>query len=146
MGLFSGIKNTYKKSEAAVIVQNLLEELKQNGLFDSDPAIVANKLVEAAWETRPDVFSGKYGERPHKLSLAAYSLANAIDKLDRDSRTRATLQIPFGQLMREIVRNAKSYPFNEVDHILLSGAAQLFDQLTAEMHEDPLSKEMPEMR
>ena len=30
MGLFSGIKNTYKKSEAAVIVQNLLEHQQED--------------------------------------------------------------------------------------------------------------------
>ena len=141
MGLFSGIKNTFKKSEAAVVIQNMLEELKHMGLFDSDPAKVANKMVEAAWDSRPEVFNGTHGERPHKLALAAYSFAYTINKLDRDSQTRATLQIPFGKLMLELLKNGKAYPFNELDTILIEGAAGLFHQLMEEMNNDPLMHE-----
>ena len=46
MGLFSGIKSRYKKSEAAVVVQKLLEHQANVGMCDLDPRKTANKLVE----------------------------------------------------------------------------------------------------
>lgn len=57
---------------------------------------------------------GTHGERPHKLAFAAYSFAYTINKLDRNSQTRATLQIPFGKLMLELLRNGKAYELDAV--------------------------------
>lgn len=76
MGLFSGVKDTYKKSEAAVVVQNLIEENVRDGWMESNnPAQLANILVGRAWDAMPDVFSGKFGQRPHKISVAAIALS-----------------------------------------------------------------------
>ena len=141
MGLFSGIKNNYKKSEAAVVIQNMLEELKRMGFFDSNPAKVANMMVESAWQSRPDVFCGNYGERPHKLVVAAYSFAYAIESLKRDSQTRTTLGIPFGKLMAELLENGKMYPFNKIDYVLLDRAGGVFQKLLQEMESDPLMQD-----
>lgn len=66
MGLFSGIKNTYQKSIAAVVVQNLLEHQAKAGIFDGDPASVANKLVAEVWDHKPDIFNGtRRGDPAH---------------------------------------------------------------------------------
>ena len=53
MGLFSGVKSRYKKSEAAVVIQKLLEHQANIGLFDLDPAKVANMLIAVVWSTKP---------------------------------------------------------------------------------------------
>ena len=50
MRLFKGIKDTYKKSEAAVIAQNLLTIFSKNHMFSGDPAQVANKIIGEIWE------------------------------------------------------------------------------------------------
>ena len=78
MALFRGIKSTYKKSEAAVVVQNLLEHQAKAGLFNLDPASIATKLVAAAWKQKPDVFDGLFGQRPHKITVAAFAFANGM--------------------------------------------------------------------
>lgn len=82
MRLFGGIKDTYKKSEAAVVVQNLLEMQQKSGLFDSDPASSATSLVDAVWTKNPHIFDGRFGQRPHKISLAASAFSNAIEVLE----------------------------------------------------------------
>jgi len=139
MGLFSGIKNTFKKSEAAVVVQNLLEETKRVGFFDSDPARVANRLVESAWDSRPDIFGGAYGDRPHKVTFAAYSFAYAIGNLRRDSPARDALVIPFGKLMLYLQKTGHLFSFNRLDNELLGAALCVFEELMAEeMAENPL--------
>lgn len=71
MGLFGGIKNTYKKSEAAVVVQNLLEMQVKAGMVDLDPASTATKLIDAVWTDSPHMFDGRFGQRPHKISAAS---------------------------------------------------------------------------
>lgn len=58
MRLFGGVKDTYRKSEAAVVVQNLLETQQKGGLFDSDPASSATTLVDAVWTKTPHLFDG----------------------------------------------------------------------------------------
>ncbi len=137
MGLFSGIKNTYKKSEAAVVVQNVLEDAKRIGVFDSDPAKVANKMIEAAWSSRPDVFDGSYGVRPHKVAVAAFSFAYAIANAPKPGVLRSTLFYPFSKLMIEIERNADFFPFNNIDNKLLSTAVSIHRDLIKEMESDP---------
>jgi hypothetical protein len=62
MGLFSGIKNTFKKSEAAMVVQKLLETQAKVGLLLHDPAELARALVMAVWDKHPALFTGRDAE------------------------------------------------------------------------------------
>ena len=63
MGLFTGLKSNWMKSEAAVvIIQNLLEKQSNFGTCNLDAAKVANLSVGKAWETMPDVFNGNFGQ------------------------------------------------------------------------------------
>lgn len=138
MGIISGIKNTFKKSEAAVVVQNLLEHQSGAGLFDGDPARSATLLVEAAWQTRPDVFDGKFGQRPHKLSVAAIAFANAVQRSRPDNPNRDAFGLCLGMLLSEAESNGSFYPLTSMDHHLLSDAAAVFSALALEMEDDPL--------
>jgi hypothetical protein len=67
MGLFSGIMDTYKKSEAAVVVQNLPEHQARVGLLDVDPGKLANRLISLIWDQKPDLFGRKFGEAAQNL-------------------------------------------------------------------------------
>jgi hypothetical protein len=126
MGIFSSIKSTYKKSEAAVVVQNLLEHQAKSGWFDMNPASLANRLVAAVWEQKLDVFDGKFGQRPHKIAVAASALASGICLLEENDRNRYALVFSLGNILAEIEVNGTLYPFNSLDHHLLEEAASVF--------------------
>jgi hypothetical protein len=131
-GGFSGIKSTLKKSEAAVVVQNLLEHQARAGMFPADPAKVANKLVLAVWSQKPDMFDGKFGQRPHKISVAAAALANGIFNLDEDNPNRTGLVLALGNLLSEVEVNGRLYPLSSIDHQLLEMAMSTFSELADE--------------
>lgn len=145
MGLFSGIKSTYKKSEAAVVVQNLLEHQANVGLFDLDPAKLANKLVEIVWDTKPDVFDGKFGQRPHKITVAASALANGIELFDEGDLNRNALVLSLGNILSELETNGRLYPLNSLDHQLLEVSMSIFAEIAQEFSESPLAGEIDEI-
>ena len=85
MGFFGGINNTLKKAEAAVIVQNLLEIQVKAGTLPVDSKVLyelSKKLINSAWEEKPDIFGGSFGQRPYKISVAAAAFACGIRVLD----------------------------------------------------------------
>ena len=126
MGLFSGIKDNIKKSEAAVCVQNLLEQQKSIGYFSGDPARTANALVQAAWDERPDIFSGKFGQRPHKIAVTAIALCRALSLTQESDPNRLALLACLGTALSEAHTNAGFYPFNNLDMTLLEAAGEVF--------------------
>jgi hypothetical protein len=145
MDLFSGIKSTFKKSEAAVVVQNLLEHQVNSGLFDLDPPKAANKFIELVWNTKPDLFSGKFGQRPHKISVAAAALAHATQLFDRDDVNCNAIVIALGNVLSEIDVNGRLYPLNALDEQLIDEAMFTFTKITQEFENSPLSKEVDEI-
>jgi len=145
MGLFSGIKSTYKKSEAAVVVQNLLEHQVKVGLFDLEPAKLATKLIEIVWDTKPDVFNGKFGQRPHKIIVAASALANGITFFDDEDLKRNALVLSLGNILSEIETNGRLYPFNSLDHQLLEASMSIFAEITQDFAEPPHTEETDEL-
>lgn len=145
MGLFSGIKSTYKKSEAAVVVQNLLEHQAKVGLLDLDPAKLANKLVEVVWDSKPDVFDGKFGQRPHKITVAASALANGIELFEDGDLNRNALVLSLGNILSELETNGRLYPFNSLDHQLLDASMSIFAEIAKEFSESPIADEIDEI-
>ena len=133
MGLFSGIKDTYKKSEAAVVVQNLLEIQVKIGCFSHDPAVFANTLIQSVWDEKPDIFSGKFGQRPHKLAVAAIALSRALSTARQDDPHRMALLASLGKVLSESHKNAGFYPFNNIDLTLLEAAGEVFIEKGNEM-------------
>ncbi len=145
MGLFSGFKNTLKKSEAAVIVQDLLQMQVDAGLLERDPAKLANTLVETAWSSKPDIFNGGFGQRPFKLSVAAISLGMGIQHFANDEDTRNALIISLGNILSELEVNGRLYPLNGIDEQLLSAAMAIFAEATEEMLDSPLGCEIDDI-
>ena len=125
MSLFSGITDAYKKSEAAVVVQNLLEHQARVGLLDADPRELANRLVSLVWDAKPDMFGGKFGQRPHKLSVAAAALANGFNQFN-DDLNQGALLIALGNLLTKLEINGHLYSLNVIDHTLIGAAASIF--------------------
>lgn len=128
MGLFSGIKNNYKKSEAAVVVQNLLEHQQKIGLFDANPGSTATRLVGDLWDARPDIFNGNFGQRPHKLTVAAAALASGLRSQWPNESDRNAILVCLGIVLSEVERNGSLYPFNGVDERLIALSLARFQE------------------
>jgi len=126
MGLFDGITNTYKKSEAAVVVQNALAHYAAMGLFTMEPAPYATKLINAVWDHKPDIYNGKFGQRPHKITVAITALANGLKVREKDSPVWNVLAMALGVLFKELDANEGFYPLNSLDNELLNEAFTYF--------------------
>lgn len=142
MGLLRGVKNTYKKSEAAVIVQNLLEMQAKMGMLDLDPASTANKLIEEVWSESPHLFDGRFGQRPHKLSVAAAAFARAVDRLGDNDPVMYVFMIAMGNIMNEVSTNGRLYPFNSVDIQLLEAASGIFASVSERVEQSPMGQDI----
>lgn len=132
MGLFNAIKNTYRKSEAAVVVQNLLEHQAKAENFDLDPASYANRLITAIWDQKPDIFDGKFGQQPHKLTVAAVALANGVSQLEESDPNWHALVFSLGNILSELEVNGRLYPLNSLDHQLLETAIAVFAKVASD--------------
>lgn len=130
MGLFGAVKSNWKKSEAAAVVQNLLEHQAKYGFFNADPAQTATFLIAKVWDSKPDIFNGKFGQRPHKMSVAAISLSSAIDNLSPQNDNYSSLIIALGNLLQEWETNGSLYPLNSIDNELLKAALQTFIEVS----------------
>jgi hypothetical protein len=133
MSLFGSIKNTYQKSVAAVVIQNLLEHKVKANIFDLDPASIANKLVTEVWDQKPDIYSGKFDQRPHKLAVAAAALANGIHLFEEDDVNRYALILSLGSILSEVEVNGRLYPFNSLDRLLLQEAQAEYYEAAGEL-------------
>lgn len=142
MGLFGEMKSTFKKREAAVVVEKLLEHQVNIGLFDLNPAKLANELVKTAWETKSNVFEGKFGQRPHKITVASSALANGIELFDKVDPNRKALILSLGNLLRKLETNERFfYPLNSLDHWVLEYPFSVFEEVTREFPETLDEKE-----
>ena len=133
MGLFSGINNTLKKSEAAVVVQDLLEQQVRAGLFNLSAAPFANQLVQTIWRHKSEVLDGSQGPRPHKITIAAMALSTGVLLMDQGDLNRNGLILALGHLLDDVQRNGGLYSFNGLDHALLGSAASTFEQVAKEL-------------
>ena len=145
MGLFGGIKNTYKKSEAAIVVQNLLDIQAKAGMFDADPASTATRLIDAAWSNNPHLFDGSGGERPHKLSVAAFSLAIALDGLHDRDPSAVAFALSLGKILEEVTVNVHLYPINGSDLVLTGAAMKVYGAYHKRVMQTPLGREVDQI-
>lgn len=126
LGWFIKLISLFKKSDAATAVQNLLEHQAKYGFFEGDPASTATKYVQAAWDDKPHVFDGKFGSRPHKLSVVVYALALAVKKLhDLKDDQLAPVLIALINAMSEVEANGAYYPLTSVDRAIMEEALMI---------------------
>ncbi|MEZ5919095.1 MAG: hypothetical protein R3D66_04030 [Alphaproteobacteria bacterium] len=125
-GWFTKLISLYKKSDAATSVQNLLEHQAKYGVFEGDPASTATEYVQAAWDDKPHVFDGRFGKRPHKLSIVVYALALAVCELhNRSDDQLAPVLIALTNAMSEVEANGAYYPLTSVDRTIMEEALAL---------------------
>ncbi|WP_155399318.1 hypothetical protein [Vibrio campbellii] len=124
--MFKGIKDNYKKAQAAVIVENLPQMQIDSGMFETTLPVedLANKMVQQAWDVKPDLLGGRFGTRPHKLSVAAFTVAIAIVSYgnassERSSEFQDVCFLMFGNIMNEIEVNGRLYNLSETDNVVI---------------------------
>ena len=140
--MFRAIKNNYKKSEAAIVVQNLLELQAQKGLFSMNTGESANDLVRIVWDRTPHLFDGSFGQRPHKLSLAAAAFGNSLRILGVDNRNAQVFALCLAVILQELTVNRSLYPLNNSDHQILTQVASDLNRFQEAFSESPMGCEV----
>ena len=143
MGFFNSIKSNWKQYEAVVVLSELLEDQVTHGNFTSDPRQTAKLLISKIWSERPDIFNGKFGQRPHKLTVSAMSLAYALESLSPENINFIGLRIVLANLLEEWRNNGSSYPLNTLDNKLLKAAGQILIQLSNRTNETSNNNSKP---
>lgn len=131
--MFGGIKNNWKKSEAAVFIQNLFEGLQQQGMFPGNPAAIANKIIDKAFEGRPEIFDGSRGVRPHKVAYAAAALGMVGAEADRGGQLIVPVMMALGIILRDVEANYLAYSFSPLDKNLIETSRSIFERISSEM-------------
>jgi hypothetical protein len=153
--MFNNIKDTYKKSEASVVIQNLLKTQIDAGIFKLQSLSaddLAAILVLQGWDVNPELLGGRFGTRPHKLLVAIFAVAVVIVASETGSSSRPKWTIErspefqhaciniFGTLMNEIEKNGRIYNFNETDAAVLEiskkAASPILDKFFDEKGDD----------
>ncbi|MCE5232945.1 MAG: hypothetical protein ABFC67_07295 [Mizugakiibacter sp.] len=133
MAIFDGIRNNWRKAEAASIVQQLLEHDQKFGLVRRGAARYANELVGLAWQQSPHLYDGSRGVLPHKVAVAASALAHgakaAIGRDPQDPEAYA-LVVCLGQILQDVEHHDYLYTLNRLDEHLLGSAAQTFSEVS----------------
>ena len=132
MGIFSGIKNNLKKSEAAVVVQNLLEIQQRKGFAVSSPQILASTIIGGAWDEKPYFFDGSKYRRPHKITIAAISLARYCERYPTDTDHEAALS-SLATALDELQKNPDKYELQDIDYKFIELATKIFEKLVPEL-------------
>jgi len=139
LGFLIRSMDEFKKDEAAVVraepsLQELLERQVRAGLFDRDPARIANLLVHSAWSKKPELFDGNRGQRPHKIATAAFALAAGIEGArEVSSEPPYALVICLGTILSEVQTNGHLYPLNSLDVMLIESAAVTYAKAAEEL-------------
>lgn len=126
------IKDTLRRSEAAVVVERALQHHHVLGPPPFDIPKVADALVQALWQTRPDILSGKRGAPPHKASVAALALAAGLHEFEQDSEARRLIGVTLSAVLFDMIQNRQSYRFHQGDFAMLELADKASVQFLAE--------------
>lgn len=124
--MFAKISNTYKMSQAALVVQNVLELHSLGTPLHRNAGVVANKLVAQTHAENPPMFEGRTGSRPHKLIFAAAALAKGLVKPDLDRQTQLSVKAALGTILLEITGKPNEYRLSSIDHALLEIAEGVY--------------------
>jgi len=128
-------------AEATALVSSLLEICAREDFCEPFPAHIAGKMVAAAWAKEPSLYDGRFGQRPHKVSLAASAFAGPLNKLPHDSPVAQAFTVCLGMLLGEIERNGLKYPLTDLDKMLLEAASDAFMRVVREGDATPLGQE-----
>jgi hypothetical protein len=154
--VISAFKDKYHKSQASCLIESLVRDLSTKGFpyqLKSPIRDWSISVVEDGWRSKPDMLSGKFSSRPHKLTVALYCIAVASKKvLDRsdDQQLLSFLLMLYATLIREVEVNGNLYGLTRVDYFVISAGNDLafpiieaIDQVTGNSTPYDISPEKP---
>lgn len=124
--MFGWVKNTLRKSEAALLVQQALEHHMPFGSRPFDPDKQSTLFVARVWDHKPDVFEGKLGKPPHKMSIAAFALATALRDFEDDDEAEIAILLALGAVLLDLFDNEPFYDLAGADRWLIERANQAY--------------------
>lgn len=130
--MFDGLKHKWRSAEAAALIESTFEHMAELGTFDGNAKTLGHRIVKGASELRPDLFDGRNGHRPHRISYAAMALALTAERAPTDGRVFPVVMIALGLVLEAARLDAVSLPFSPQDLMLLDSAATVFTKLAEE--------------
>lgn len=135
MGFINNIKNGWRDGKAAFIIQNYLEYYSSNCIFsNANPATVATQLVSDVCNAQPNLFDGSFGQRAHKITVAAAALSLATKDVNDPNRMAYIYSLH--SLMSEVEVNGRLYPLNSLDTQVLESSLETLTELVNTMEEN----------
>lgn len=116
-----------KLSEAGGIVEDAIRRTSPFGL-DFDVKILSSRLVAMLYSTKPDLFDGKMGQRPHPLATAAAALAQGLQSRPSgfSGEVDAPMFLALGNLLQSATVHSQTYRFGGYDVPLLKVSEQSY--------------------
>lgn len=121
MVFFGSVKDNFKKAEAAVVIENVLDMQAHHEIFPlDDRSKLANRLIAQVWDENPGLYDGTRHARPHKATLAAKALVEGL-MLETYPRIKAALYVASGTVLGELTAKGDQYGLGEIDYQILDG-------------------------
>lgn len=118
MGLFTWFSSTAKKSVIAVEIQRYFEIVQKHGLFDADPAKVANQLVNDACDKIPGFVTAGYS----RYVTAAGVMAIAVMNYDVPRQVRSLHSMALAGMMKAALEFEPPNGYSHAELKILHGA------------------------
>lgn len=144
MGFFTRTKSVFKKSEASEALFQLMNRCNKFRLIpEKNVEPLSRALIERVWESAPDIYDGKFGQRPHKYAVVASALYSVIETGQEDGTNQQLIELMclcLSSLLDELTENGILYPFTDLDKAFISKIKHSFEQYIATM-DSAISKE-----
>ena len=125
--MISRLLTMYKLSSATQIVKRALQFMP---IAPFDVEFFAPKFVARVYGSKPELFDGSTGARPHAISTAAVALAQAIDDDHIDfefpSSAKNHLWLALGNVLLDASRNSARYGLHVSDKRMLWVAENVY--------------------
>lgn len=133
MGVFKSVKENFRKAEAAVVIEVILDMQAQRGVFPvANRKRIAHNLVAFLWKDDPSLLDGSTYPYPNKAVVAARALAKGAQHEQRP-RVRAALWIALGTVLHDLESNSFKYGLSQFDLMLLEGLWEIQQQVGNEL-------------
>lgn len=125
--MFGKFKSMMKLSDASNVVKDALRNVSV-GSPNFDVEALASRLVAMLYSTKPDLFDGKMGKRPHSVATAAAALAQGLRERPEgfDDDIDPPMFLALGSLLMSAAANSKAYEFGGYDVPLLKIAEDVY--------------------
>lgn len=125
--MFGRFKSMFKVSEAGNIVKEALRATSVGAPgFDVDA--LAIRLVSMVYASKPDLFDGKIGQRPHAVATAAAALAQGL-KTRPEGFSEAvdhSMFLALGSILLSVSTHSQKYGLGGYDVPMLKVAEQAY--------------------